>query len=201
MGALWPWLVVVSLGIYHGANPSLGWLLAATRGAWERSGRVAATAALPIGVGHTAAAALGVPVAVVAAAILPQPTVWLSMAGALLVFGLARTAWMPPRRVGSMWAGPWALARWAFLMSTDRGTALALASLVVLRPGPAALPTGGRDGLVAVGYGLSLLLTLLTAAAWAARWPRAPRLHRWWVNLDLIWVCGLVCTGLLMLLR
>jgi hypothetical protein len=193
-------VAVTLVGVYHGANPSLGWLLAATRGAWERSTWAAATAALPLGAGHVVAAALAVPVAAVALMVVPRPAAWLGMAGVLLVFGLARTAWMPPRRVSSgMWAGPWALGRWAFVMSIDRGTTLALATLVVLQPGPTALPAGVRDGLVVVGYGLSLVLTLLTAAMWAARWQRASNLHRWWVNQDLIWIWGLIGAGLLML--
>ncbi|HZV49847.1 MAG TPA: hypothetical protein VFD49_08765 [Candidatus Dormibacteraeota bacterium] len=202
MEALWPWAVVTALGLYHGANPSLGWLWAATRGSWERSRRAAVVAALPMAAGHTTVAALGVSAAAVALAVAPPPVVWLGTAGTLLVFGLARMAWMPPRRGGSgMWAGPWALARWAFAVSGDRGTALALAALVVLRPGPSALPAMGREALMVVVYGLSLSLVLLAAAAWAARWRRAPGLHRWWVNLDVVWICGFLGAGLLMLFR
>ncbi|HZU19550.1 MAG TPA: hypothetical protein VFD01_23505 [Candidatus Dormibacteraeota bacterium] len=202
MEALWPWALVAALGLYHGANPSLGWLLAATRGSWERSARAAVAAALPMAAGHTAAAALGVPAAAVAAAAAPAPAVWLGTAGALLLFGLARTAWMPPRRGGwGMWARRGQLARWAFATSTDRGTALALAAVTVLRPGPAALSVVGREALVIVVYGLCLSVALLATAAWAARWRRAPGLHRWWINLDVVWICGLLGGGLLMLYR
>src|SRR5438445_69646 len=50
--AAWPWLALLGLGAYHGANPGMGWLFAVGRGLQERSRRAVLGSLLPIAVGH-----------------------------------------------------------------------------------------------------------------------------------------------------
>ena len=55
-GAEWTpvglWLAVVVSGVYHGANPGMGWPLAVSAGLMERSSRALVAALGPLMVGH-----------------------------------------------------------------------------------------------------------------------------------------------------
>ena len=55
--ALWPWLTLIGLGLYHGANPAMGWLFAVALGLQRGSERVVLLSVLPIALGHAAAVA------------------------------------------------------------------------------------------------------------------------------------------------
>ena len=46
------WLAVVASGLYHGANPGMGWPLAVSAGLIERSSRALVAALWPLTVGH-----------------------------------------------------------------------------------------------------------------------------------------------------
>ena len=35
MSELWPWLILLGLGAYHGVNPAMGWLFAVALGLQE----------------------------------------------------------------------------------------------------------------------------------------------------------------------
>ena len=47
MKVLWPWLVLVGLGAFHGINPGMGWLFAVALGLQEKSQRAVRRALLP----------------------------------------------------------------------------------------------------------------------------------------------------------
>ena len=49
---MWLWLAVMASGLYHGANPGMGWPLAVSAGLMERSSRALFTALGPLAVGH-----------------------------------------------------------------------------------------------------------------------------------------------------
>src|SRR6202011_1751350 len=44
--ALWPWLALAGLGVFHGLNPAMGWLFAVALGLHRRS-RASVLSALP----------------------------------------------------------------------------------------------------------------------------------------------------------
>ncbi|HMQ30837.1 MAG TPA: hypothetical protein PKD53_08915 [Chloroflexaceae bacterium] len=138
MNTIWPWLVLIALGAYHGLNPGMGWLFAVSRGLQERS-RGAVLASLgPIALGHMASVAV-----VVALVALAQPfveTTALRMAGAvaLLGFGVYKlVAQAHPRWVG-MRVGLRDLALWSFLMATAHGAGLMLVPVLLQAPVEAA---------------------------------------------------------------
>ncbi len=51
-GGVLRWVTLAGLGLYHGANPGMGWLFAVALGLQERSGRAVLRALPPIGLGH-----------------------------------------------------------------------------------------------------------------------------------------------------
>lgn len=134
MQTLWPWLVLIALGAYHGLNPGMGWLFAVSRGLQERSRRAVLASFAPIALGHMASVA-----AVVALVAVAQPFVEigaLRLAGgvALVAFGIFKLVVQAhPRWVG-MRVGMRELALWSFLMATAHGAGLMLVPVVLSLP-------------------------------------------------------------------
>lgn len=134
MTSIWPWLILIALGAYHGLNPGMGWLFAVSRGLQERSRRAVLVSLAPIALGHMASVA-----AVVAMVALAQPYIdlgTLRLAGAvvLLAFGIFKlVARSHPRWVG-MRVGMRELALWSFLMATAHGAGLMLVPVLLSLP-------------------------------------------------------------------
>ena len=57
-GEVWPWLVLIGLGAFHGLNPAMGWLFAVALGLYRQSRRVVLVSLFPIALGHAAAIAV-----------------------------------------------------------------------------------------------------------------------------------------------
>lgn len=201
-GAHWEtWAAVVGSGVFHGANPAMGWLFATALGL-QRGSRTALLMALPaIALGHAASILLFTSSAAVLGAWLPAGGLrW--MLGALLI-GVA--AWQQAYghrhrvRVG-MTAGFAGLAAWSALMATLHGAGLMLM--------PAMLPLCGAAGAantlwVSLQFtALHTLTTLATTAAIALavyEYVGLGLLRRGWVNFDWLWRGALVATGTLVI--
>ena len=52
-----PWVALPGLALFHGLNPAMGWLFAVALGLHRHSQRVVLVCALPIALGHAAAVA------------------------------------------------------------------------------------------------------------------------------------------------
>ena len=87
--ALWLWLAVAGLGLFHGINPAMGWLFAVALGLNRRSERIVWLALLPIGLGHALAVAL-VLFAVLALGLIIEPALLRPLAAGIL---FAWAAW------------------------------------------------------------------------------------------------------------
>jgi hypothetical protein len=212
------WLVVISLGVYHGLNPAMGWPLAVANGLTARRGSAVFATALPLGTGH-----------LLAMAVVLLPFVWLARfaewnqalragAGALvLAFGLYK---LVDRRHPRFLARvrPTQLAWWSFLMASAHGAALMLLP-VTLALCRAPLPSlGWADAGFAAAPAHEALLPLLAsgvttaltvavvhtfamigsgvAIAWAFyRYLGLKFLRQSWLNLDTLWALSLIVTG------
>lgn len=206
MHDLWPWLILLLLGCFHGINPGMGWLFAVALGMQEKSLRAVLGAVVPIGLGH--AASIGI---VVAAASLAQPRfphseIKFVAAGLLFAFGLYRLIlFRHPRWVG-MRVGFWGLVLWAFIMATGHGAGLMLLPIVTA---PLQMSNAGAGmtmmsapnaGLLAViVHTFGYLLTMTVVALVVYRWLGLGLLRTAWFNLDLLWAAALFVTGVVML--
>src|SRR5882762_5474675 len=87
----WLWLAVIASGLYHGANPGMGWPLAVSAGLMERNARALFTALWPLSLGHLLAVLLVIfPFAVLVAVVEWQRQIQ-SGAGLLVIgFGIFR---------------------------------------------------------------------------------------------------------------
>lgn len=207
--AHWPtWAAVVGSGVFHGANPAMGWLFATALGL-QRGSRTALLMALPpIALGHAASILLFTGSAAVLGAWLPYGRIgglhW--MLGALLI-GWA--AWQQAYghrhrvRVG-MTAGFVGLAAWSALMATLHGAGLMLMPAMLPLCGGAVGAVGATSMLTA-SLQLTALHTLTTLATTALISLAAYEylglgvLRSGWINFDWLWRGALVATGTLVI--
>ena len=127
-----PWLAIAGLGLFHGLNPAMGWLFAVALGLHRHSQRVVLISLLPIALGHAAAVAAVLAVALMLGLVLDATT--LLRLAAIILIGWA--LWHFTRghrqrvRVG-MQAGLLGLALWSFLMASAHGAGLMLIPVVM----------------------------------------------------------------------
>jgi hypothetical protein len=228
MSEVWPWLALLGLGVYHGANPAMGWLFAVALGMQEKRERAVLAAIPPIALGHVLSIGLVVAVFWLAQASIPQQPLRYGAAAILFGFGLYRLIRSRhPRWVG-MRVGFRDLTTWSFLMATAHGAGLMILPILIGWSGgsqtshapsieamdhadhiqmishAAASSTnlaGAFRFLVAVGVhsGGYLLVATLIALVVFKKFGLA-LLQRAWFNLDLLWVIALMLSGVLILL-
>lgn len=209
MKELWPWLVLVGLGAFHGINPGMGWLFAVALGLQEKSQRAVRRALLPIALGHAASIGAVVLVVGLLQAVLPEQVVRYLCAAMLGVFGLWRLVRARhPRWVG-MRVGFRDLMLWSFLMASAHGAGLMLVPLLLQWPAPdasharlmAALwPQAAATSPVLVLAAVSvhtLSLFLVTSAVALLVYEKlgVAFLRHAWFNLDVLWAAALFIAG------
>jgi hypothetical protein len=213
MKVLWPWLVLVGLGAFHGINPGMGWLFAVALGLQEKSQRAVRRALLPIALGH--AVSIGVVVLAVGLlqAVLPEQVMRYLCAAMLGVFGLWRLVRARhPRWVG-MRVGFRDLMLWSFLMASAHGAGLMLVPLLLQWPTPdasharllaalwpQAAATSPTLVLAAVSvHTLSLFLVTSAIALVVYEKLGVAFLRHAWLNLDVLWAAALFIAGVMAL--
>lgn len=207
MTALWPWLVIGGLGMYHGLNPAMGWLFAVALGLYRRSRAVVLLSLIPIALGHALAIAL-VAAAVAAADMVVEAT-WVRAAAGIALIGWAAYHLLYSSRhrvrVG-MQAGFAGLVLWSFLMAGAHGAGLMLAPALIplcAAVAPIASPTASGALLIplaAVGLHTAAMLAVTGAIAITVyEWIGLDFLRRGWINLDRLWTGALFSTGLVLL--
>jgi hypothetical protein len=198
--ALWPWLALALLGLYHGVNPGMGWLFAVGRGLQERRRSAVLGALLPIALGHELSIVLVVVVVVVTETIVPPHTVRLVAALALAGFGLYTLAGprRHPRGFG-MRVGLAGLAAWSFLMSSAHGAGLMLAPVLLGMPVSEQYSDlrqlGLTAGLAATVHVAAMLAAMAVVAVVVYEKLGLRLLRRGWFNLDLAWGAVLLVGG------
>lgn len=208
-GAHWAmWSAVVASGVFHGANPAMGWLFATVLGL-QRGSRTALLLALPpIALGHAVSILLFTSSVAVLGAWLPV------LAHGGLHWGLGAlligwAVWQHARghrhrvRVG-MTAGFFGLAAWSALMATLHGAGLMLMPALLPMCGGAGAGAGVA-GPLGVSVAITVLHTAVTLATTAAiaivayEYVGLGVLRRGWINFDWLWRGALVATGTLMI--
>ena len=208
----WAWATVLSLGIWHGLNPGMGWLFAVALGMQEEREGAVWRALPPLAAGHALAVGAAVLVAVLAGRALDRVLVQWGVAAVLVSFGLWRLVRARHPRWARMRVSPRQLATWSLLMASAHGAGLMVMPFVLepaasgILQGHAAMHASLVPGLAAADLG-GLWATLLHTAGYLLatgglallvyRKLGLRLLRRVWVNLDLLWGVALVATGLL----
>jgi len=204
------WEGVALLGVYHGINPGMGWLFAVALGMQQGSARGVWRALPPIALGHALSVGVVLALAAVAQLVVPLSTLRGLVAVVLVTFGLYRL-WRHRHPVyGGMQVGFRELTIWSFLMASAHGAGFMVLPLVMGMPADVEAATGHAHGaaLQASAWPLSsalgihtlayLLVTALLAWVVYARVGLAI-LRTAWFNLDWLWACVLVVTGVVVL--
>jgi hypothetical protein len=205
--ALWLWLAIAALGLFHGINPAMGWLFAAALGLNRGSERVVWLSLLPIGLGHAVAVAIIVFIALGLGLVLD--TGLLQRLGAVILFAWAAWHVLYGRRHKvrfGMQVGLGGLFLWSFLMANAHGAGLMLIPAVIplcLAASPAHQLTASGSlpvALAALGLHTGIMLaTIGIIAIVVYKWVGVAFLRRGWINFDLLWTIALIACGIILL--
>lgn len=212
--ALWPWLVLLALGAFHGVNPGMGWLFAVALGLQEMRRQAVWRALPPLAVGH--ALAIGVVVLLIGTlqVVLAEHRMrWFCAAGlaGFGVYRLLRTR--HPRWVG-MRVGFWDLTVWSFLMASAHGAGLMLVPVLLQWPASDSAHVQLLQRLIPPGMALStawlcaavavhtLGMFVVTAAVAILVYEKLglQLLRQSWFNLDRLWAGALLIASAFLVL-
>jgi hypothetical protein len=217
-----PWLSLLALGAAHGINPAMGWLFAVGRGLQERDRRAVWRALGPLALGHAAAIAVAVLLAITLGQMLPLRWLRWIVAAALLAVGVDGLVRHRHVRLGGMRVSARELATWSFLMASVHGAGLMVLPFVL---GAAASGTsaalhhhhamglvgGQAHSLFAASVGVvdpigvtaPLIHTLgylaVTAALAVVVYEKVGLriLRRAWINVNVVWAVALIAGALM----
>lgn len=201
------WLAVVASGLYHGANPGMGWPLAVSAGLMERRSRAILRALWPLSAGHLLAMlAVILPFALLVALVDWQRQIRIGASVLVIAFGAFRLARRRhPRALARI--RPTQLGLWSFAVAIAHGAGLMLVPIYLglCRAGDldAAHRAAGR--LIDADLGMAVFVSLVHAIAMLAaggafawlvyRYLGLKFLSRSWFNLDAVWALSLVLVG------
>ena len=205
------WLAVVASGLYHGANPGMGWPLAVSAGLMERRPGALFAALWPLAVGHfVAMLAVLLPFALLTALIEWQRQTRIGASLLVIAFGMVLLIRRSHPR-GLARIPPSQLALWSFAVAIAHGAGF-MQVPIYLGLCRAADIDGGHAAAGALING-SLVMALLVslvhvsvmiaaggALAWSVyRYLGIKFVSRSWFNLDTVWALSLVLVGALSL--
>ncbi|WP_026872799.1 hypothetical protein [Inquilinus limosus] len=201
------WLAVVASGLYHGANPGMGWPLAVSAGLIERSPRALLAALGPLTVGHLLAmAAMILPFALLVALVEWQRPIRVGAGLLVIGFGIVRFVnRRHPRALARI--RPAQLGLWSFAVATAHGAGLMLVPIYLglCRTGELDRGHAAAGALIGGDLGLGVLVAAVHsvamvvaggAFAWLVyRYLGLKAVSRSWFNLDAVWAGSLVLVG------
>lgn len=203
------WLAVATVGVYHGANPGMGWPLAVASALMERRAHALPAALFALAAGHFASmTAILLPFSLMTALVFWQDEIRIAAVVIVIGTGIFLLAYRRHPRFLSR-VPPSRLALWSFLASLAHGAGLMLVPMY-LGICQMAAPDPGHDAgasLMAGNIGTALLVAavhtgamILAGGALAATvyfWLGLRFLSKSWFNLDWLWALSLILVGVL----
>lgn len=211
----WPeiglWSAVWASGLYHGANPAMGWPLAVSNGLMERRTRAVLTALGYLAFGHALAMiAIVMPFGMLT--ILPAWQQQIRIAASVLVIGFGAVLLIRRRHPRVLARIPPArLALWSFAIAMAHGAGLMLVPIYLGLAGGVGNGTGHHATMAHMNANLGMALAVpivhVTAMlvgggllAWLVyRYVGLKFVSRSWFNLDAVWASSLMLVGTLAL--
>jgi hypothetical protein len=208
--AVWPWVGLLGLGVFHGLNPGMGWLFAVALGMQERRRSAVWRAMVPLTLGHALATGVTVALTIVAGAAVPAGMLKWPVAAALCGFGIYRLLRHRHATGGGMRMGMMGLTGWSFLMASCHGAGLMVLPILlgITTASTAhaghqhAMPgvPGAIEGLaVTVVHGVGYLAVTALVASLVFEKLGLNLLRRLWFNVDLAWATALMVTAVVTL--
>ena len=201
------WLAVVLSGLYHGANPGMGWPLAVSAGLMGRSRKDILIALVPLAAGHVLAMlAILLPFALASALLAWQREIRIGGSGIVIAFGIFRLInRRHPRSLARI--KPSQLALWSFAIATAHGAGLMLLPIYfgLCSSEQTNAAHQAASSLMEQGLTMALLvsvvhvLAMVTAGGMIAvlvyEWLGLKFLSRYWFNFDFAWAFSLIVIG------
>ena len=201
----WLWLAVIASGLFHGANPGMGWPLAVSAGLMEKSPRALFLTLLPLSVGHL----LAVLVILLPFGLLLALAEWrhdIQIAAALVVIGFGIFRLLDRRHPRSLARiPPTQLGLWSFAIAIAHGAGLMLVPIYLglcradASGHAAAAPLVEGNLAVAVLVAMVHVIAMIGAGgclAWLVyRYLGLRFVSRGWFNLDAVWAISLILVG------
>jgi hypothetical protein len=205
---LWPWLVLVGLGAFHGLNPAMGWLFAVALGLYRQSRRVVLLSLVPIALGHALAIAVVVYLVVGLGQAIDARALRILTGCLLIGWGAFYLVYGHRHRVRiGLRTGYVGLGVWSFLMASAHGAGLMLIPALMPLQEHAehmhAMPVASSLWIAALAvavHTLAMLAVTGIVALLVYDFVGLGFLRRGWINLDLIWAAALIAMGVLLLL-
>ena len=209
MRALWPWLTLVGLGMYHGINPAMGWLFAAALGLHRGRRYVVLQSLIPIALGHLLSIAVAASAVLALGVIIDRRLLLMAAGSGLILWALYHLAYGSRHRARiGMQTGFAGLLAWSFVMASALGAGLMLVPALVplcLSGSAAGDITAARsliNSLAAVGVHAAAAVSVSgIIAILVYDWIGVGFLRRGWINLDWLWTGALGVTGIIVLAR
>lgn len=203
----WLWLAVIASGLYHGANPGMGWPLAVSAGLMERRAQALLAALGALSVGHLLAILLMLlPFALLAALAEWRRTVQIAAALLVTAFGVFR--FLNPRHPRALARiPPTQLGLWSFVVAIAHGAGLMLVPIYLglCRASDLDAAHEAAGALMGANLGVTVLVAIVhMAAMMAAGGSLACAVYRYlglkfvsnsWFNLDATWAASLILVG------
>ena len=201
------WLAVIASGLYHGANPGMGWPLAVSAGLMERSPRALVAALVPLTAGHLLAMLLVIlPFALLVSLVEWQRQIQVGASLLLIAFGIYRLLnRRHPRTLARI--PPTQLGLWSFAVAIAHGAGLMLVPIYLGLCRDSDLDRGHEAAgtLINANLGMAVLVSVIHAAAmivtggclaWLVyRYLGLKFVSRSWFNLDAAWAVSLILVG------
>jgi hypothetical protein len=206
------WLAVIASGLYHGANPGMGWPLAVSAGLMERSPRALVAALVPLTAGHLLAMLLVIlPFALLVSFVEWQRQIQVGASLLVIAFGVYRLLnRRHPRTLARI--PPTQLGLWSFAVAIAHGAGLMLVPIYLGLCREADLDRGHEAAgtLINANLGMAVLVSVVHAAAmivtggilaWLVyRYLGLKFVSRSWFNLDAAWAISLILVGAIALM-
>jgi hypothetical protein len=205
------WLAVVASGLYHGANPGMGWPLAVSAGLMERSSRALVAALWPLTIGHLLAILVVIlPFSLLVAIVQWRQQIQISASILVIGFGIFRFVNRRHPRVLAR-IRPTQLGLWSFAVAIAHGAGLMLVPIYLGLCRAADLDKGheAASALINADLGMAVLVSIVHSVAmisaggflaWLVyRYLGLKFVSRSWFNLDATWAFSLILVGALSL--
>ncbi|SPH23967.1 hypothetical protein DEA8626_03044 [Defluviimonas aquaemixtae] len=201
------WWAVVTIGVYHGLNPAMGWPLAVSSALMERRGYALPQALIALGTGHfVSMTVILLPFSLMTALVQWEREIRLAAAGVVIAMGMFLLTYRRHPRFLSR-VPPSRLVLWSFLAAFAHGAGLMLVPMYLGLCRTETLDTGHQAAvsLMAGNIGTALLVAAAHTAAMIVAggalavtfyvWLGLRFLSRTWFNLDLLWALSLILVG------
>jgi hypothetical protein len=201
------WLAVVASGLYHGANPGMGWPLAVSAGLMESSSRGLVAALWPLTIGHLLAILVVIlPFSLLVAIVQWQQQIQISASILVIGFGIFRVVnRRHPRALARI--RPTQLAIWSFAVAIAHGAGLMLVPIYLglCRTADLNRAHDAAGALINANLGMAVLVSVVHSVAMLAvggllawlvyRYLGLKFVSQSWFNLDKTWAFSLILVG------